>query len=89
MVDVTVFAVPVAAGSAAWRLKSRKVIAGRDRGEGEFLEKQLGKLFRNLETKVQPNISGIFKATNAKVDDPEARGAGKLVRAIYDACKLS
>jgi hypothetical protein len=85
-VDPDVFAVRDGYG---WRLKTRKVAARKGGGEGEFREKDIGRLFRNLETKVQPNLRDIHRSSNTAVQDPDARGAGKLVRAIYDACKLA
>ena len=86
LVDPDVFAVRDGYG---WRLKTRKVAARKGGGEGEFREKDIGRLFRNLETKVQPNLRDIHRSSNTAVQDPDARGAGKLVRAIYDACKLA
>lgn len=76
LVEVNVFGVR---DSSGWRLKT----------PGEFQERQIGDLFRNLEERRKPNVRAIFRATTSVVKDPEARGAGKLVRAIYDACKLS
>jgi len=76
LVEVNVFAVRETGG---WRLKSPQ----------EFSEKQMGTLFRNLEERGRPNVRAIFHALTQEVHDDQARGAGKLVRAIYDACKLS
>jgi hypothetical protein len=63
----------------AWRLKK----------PGEFNERQIVGLFVNLEEHRKPNVRAIFHAAAEPVQDQQARGAGKLVRAIYEACKLS
>ncbi len=75
LVEVDVFGVK---DGQTWRLKS----------DSEFSERHLEKLFLNLEERGKPRLRAIFHAATADVNDDQARGAGKMVRAIYDACKL-
>jgi hypothetical protein len=72
----------------AWQLKASKLGKSRD-STSVFNEKGISTLFRNLDEHRKPNVRAIFRATTERVTDQEARGAGKLVRAVYDACKLS
>lgn len=72
----------------AWRLKKVQQSRGWLGGSGEFKEKQIPDLFRNLDQRRKPNLRAIFHSATAEVSEPDASGAGKLVRAIYEACTL-
>jgi len=54
-----------------------------------FNEKHLANLFCNLENSRKPNARALFHAAAVPVRDLQALGSGRLVRAIYEACKLS
>ncbi len=61
----------------------------RPPNQSRFVEDQIGNLFVNLDSKLRPNMREILHGAAKDVVDPQARGTGRLVRAIYDACKLS
>jgi hypothetical protein len=56
----------------------------------EFKEKQINELFLNLDTKRKPNLGTIWRAVaNADREKlPGAVGAGRKIRAVYEACKF-
>jgi hypothetical protein len=82
LVNPNVFAIPAGEG---WRLK---IPAPEGRGN-EFHDRDIETLFLNAEGKARPNLRNIWHAADRPVNDADASGTGRLVRAIYDACNLA
>lgn len=72
----------------AWRLKKVPQRRGWGSGANEFKENQISGLFRNLDQRRKPNLRAIFRSATAEVSEADANGAGRIVRAIYEACTL-
>lgn len=81
LVNPNIFAVP---GEAGWRLKTPPLPGGK----GEFQERDLGNLVLNAEGNVKPDMGRIWHDADKTVNDSGANGTGRLVRAIYEACRI-
>ena len=76
LVDVRVFA--DRNGDGTWRLKTVP----------EFKEKQVEALFHNLENKRKPDLRKIWDQIKQSKRSLHAAGAGRLIRAIHEACEF-
>lgn len=75
MVNPTVFAVR---DGNEWRLKLTR----------EFNDSDFSRLLLNQASRTRLDSRSVFERAARKVDDQHATAAGRVVRAIYDACKV-
>jgi hypothetical protein len=76
LVDVNVFGI---AGEKRWRLQD----------VASFKDDRLPLLFVDMPEYRKPSLRRIFWAATQAVNDQNIDGAGMLVRAVYEACKLT
>jgi hypothetical protein len=75
LVNPTVFAVR---DGNDWRLKQAR----------EFNDSDFSRLLLNQATRTRLDTRSVFERATRPVNDPQATSAGRLVRALYDACKV-